>query len=84
MINGRYDRLSPKVESQETLFRLPGTPPAKKRYCVIESGHGDIPRSVLLQETLGWLDYYLGDPDPHTAASAPVAPAGGQACAGAN
>jgi hypothetical protein len=84
MINGRYDQLSPKVESQETLFRLLGTQLAKKRYCVVERGHGDIPRSVLLRETLGWLDYYLGDPDPHTADSARVAPAGGRACEVAN
>ena len=83
MINGRYDQLAPKVSSQEPLFRLLGTPQAKKRYCVVEAGHGDIPRTVLLRETLGWLDYYLGDPDPRATVGNRLAPPGGETCAGA-
>jgi fermentation-respiration switch protein FrsA (DUF1100 family) len=82
MINGRYDPLVPKA-SQETLFRLLGTPQAKKRYCVVDAGHGDIPRRVLLRETLAWLDYYLGVVDPPATVGAHLAPPGGETCADA-
>jgi len=81
MINGRYDQLAPKASGQETLFRLLGTPQAKKRYCVVEAGHGDIPRTVLLRETLGWLDYYLGDPDRPAKDGARLRPPDGETCA---
>jgi len=28
---------------------------------ILEAGHGSLPRGVVLRETLGWYDKYLGE-----------------------
>ena len=57
MLNGRYDFFFPVESSQEPMFRLLGTPAADKRHVVVEGSH-DVPRAMLIQEVLGWLDKY--------------------------
>ena len=59
MLNGRYDSLFPPETSQKPFFELLGTPPESKKMFVHEEGHG-VPRTVLVRETLDWLDRYLG------------------------
>jgi dienelactone hydrolase len=59
MINGRYDFVVPVETSQQPLYRLLGTPPADKRYVLLDSGHG-LPFTPWFKETLDWLDHYLG------------------------
>jgi formylglycine-generating enzyme required for sulfatase activity/dienelactone hydrolase len=59
MLNGRYDYVFPGPISQEPMFRLLGTPNGQKRRAVYEGGH-DIFRNVMIRESLGWLDRYLG------------------------
>jgi len=59
MLNGRFDFIFPTASSQEPMFRLLGTPPAHKRRLVCDTGH-DIPQTEMLEETLNWLDKYLG------------------------
>jgi dienelactone hydrolase len=59
MLNGKYDFLFPEETSQIPLYRLLGTAPEHKRHFVYESGHS-LPRTVLIRETLDWLDRYLG------------------------
>jgi dienelactone hydrolase len=60
MVNGRYDYRFTVDVSQRPLFELLGTPAADKKYVVLESGHGSLPRSQVVREALGWLDAYLG------------------------
>jgi formylglycine-generating enzyme required for sulfatase activity/dienelactone hydrolase len=55
MLNGRYDFFFPMETAQIPMFRLLGTPPDRKRY-VVEEGSHFVPRTRLIQETLGWLD----------------------------
>ena len=59
LLNGRFDYMYPVHSSQETLFRLLGTPDKDKRRVVYDTGH-DIPRAEMIKETLNWLDRYLG------------------------
>jgi len=59
MLNGRFDFLFPVATSQESMFRLLGTPKEHKLRIVYETGH-DIPRNEQIKETLDWLDRYLG------------------------
>jgi serine/threonine protein kinase len=59
LLNGRFDYMYPLRSSQETLFRLLGTPDKDKRRVVYDTGH-DIPRPEMIKETLNWLDRYLG------------------------
>ena len=59
MLNGRYDFFFPLDTSQEPMYRLLGTPEEHKRHVVAEGGH-DVPRALLIRETLDWLDTYLG------------------------
>jgi eukaryotic-like serine/threonine-protein kinase len=59
MLNGRYDFFFPKETSQDSMFRLLGTPKEHKRHAVFECGHV-IPRNEIIKETLSWLDRYLG------------------------
>jgi pimeloyl-ACP methyl ester carboxylesterase len=63
MINGRYDFFFPVESSQEPMFRLLGTVASDKRHVVVEGSH-DVPRAVLIQEVLGWLDKYQPLPAP--------------------
>jgi len=63
MLNGRYDFFFPVESSQDPMFRLLGTPAADKRHVVVEGSH-EVPRAVLIQEVLGWLDKYQPLPVP--------------------
>jgi eukaryotic-like serine/threonine-protein kinase len=57
MLNGRYDFFFPMETAQKPMLRLLGTPEGEKRY-VVEDGSHYLPRTRLIQETLGWLDRY--------------------------
>lgn len=59
MLNGRYDHFFPVQTSQNPMFRLLGTPPARKRHVLYDGGHF-VPRTMLFTEVLEWLDRYLG------------------------
>ncbi len=59
MLNGEYDHFFPLETSMRPMFQLLGTPPEHKRSFVYESGHG-VPRIDLVNESLEWLDRYLG------------------------
>jgi fermentation-respiration switch protein FrsA (DUF1100 family) len=59
MLNGRHDMFFPVETSQKPMFQLLGTPDENKRHVIAEGGH-DVPRQLLIRETLDWLDRYLG------------------------
>ncbi len=59
MLNGRHDMFFPLETSQKPMYQLLGTPEENKRHVVAEGGH-DVPRALLIRETLDWLDRYLG------------------------
>ena len=59
MLNGRHDMFFPIETSQKPMFQLLGTPDENKRHVIAEGGH-DVPRQLLIRETLDWLDRYLG------------------------
>ncbi len=59
MLNGRHDMFFPLETSQKPMYQLLGTPEEDKRHVVAEGGH-DVPRPLLIRETLEWLDRYLG------------------------
>jgi pimeloyl-ACP methyl ester carboxylesterase len=59
MMNGTYDHYFPPETSQQPFFRLLGAPAADKRYVLHEGGHS-LPRTLVIAESLGWLDKYLG------------------------
>jgi dienelactone hydrolase len=59
MLNGKYDFFFPLETAQRPFFENLGTPAADKRWSVYEGGH-DVPRTVLIRESMAWLDKYLG------------------------
>ena len=59
MLNGRYDHFYPVETSQRPLFQLLGTPAEHKDWQIYDGGH-NVPTTVLISETLDWLDRYLG------------------------
>jgi eukaryotic-like serine/threonine-protein kinase len=59
MLNGEHDFFFPTETSQKPMFDLLGTPAADKKRLVSEGGHS-VPRTVLIRESLAWLDRYLG------------------------
>jgi hypothetical protein len=59
MINGKEDFMRPYETSQLALLRLLGTPEPHKRLASYEGGHLP-PRTMMIKETLDWLDRYLG------------------------
>jgi dienelactone hydrolase len=59
MLNGKYDFFFPSETSQRPFFENLGTRAADKRWSLYEGGH-DVPRTVLIRESLAWLDKYLG------------------------
>lgn len=61
MLNGRFDYIFP-LEAQQLLFDNLGAPAGEKRHAVYDYGHGSPPRAELLNETLEWLNTYLGRP----------------------
>lgn len=60
MLNGRYDASFPLESSQRPLFRFLGTPASDKKHLIFEAGHDNLPRSAVVNESLHWLDRYLG------------------------
>jgi hypothetical protein len=58
-MSGRYDDLFPLETSALPFFHFLGTAPAHKRHVISEGGHF-VPRPQLIQETLDWLDRYVG------------------------
>ncbi len=59
MLNGKYDFFFPSETAQRPFFENLGTLAADKRWSLYEGGH-DVPRTVLIRESLAWLDKYLG------------------------
>jgi tRNA A-37 threonylcarbamoyl transferase component Bud32/dienelactone hydrolase len=62
MLNGRYDYAFPVETSLEPMYELFGTPSDHKRLVLYDTGHL-VPRPQLIEETLNWLDRYLGPVD---------------------
>jgi serine/threonine protein kinase/pimeloyl-ACP methyl ester carboxylesterase len=58
MINGRYDGTFLVDKSQKPMFELLGTEEKNKRHLLFDSGH--LPQEKVHEETLKWLDRYLG------------------------
>ncbi len=59
MLNGEYDHFFPLETSQKPFLAMLGTPSAQKRHVVFKGGHS-VPRTLLITESLRWLDTYLG------------------------
>ncbi len=59
MLNGIYDRNFPYETSALPLYRMLGTPEADKRLVSESEGH-NLPRNLVIRETLAWLDERLG------------------------
>jgi serine/threonine protein kinase/formylglycine-generating enzyme required for sulfatase activity len=60
MLNGRHDITFPLRESQEPMYRLLGTDPARKRRVLSESSHVSALSHERIEETLNWFDQFLG------------------------
>lgn len=59
MLSGKYDSVFPYESSQLPFFRLLGSPPADKKHVIAEGGHF-LPRPLMVESALAWLDRYLG------------------------
>jgi len=59
MLNGRFDYFCPLETSLKPMYELLGTPLEHKRLVIYETGHM-VPRAQLIEESLSWLDRYLG------------------------
>lgn len=59
MFGGRYDFVKPPATAQRPMFQLLGSGDSNKRYVQFESGHVP-PVGFWMNETLNWLDRYLG------------------------
>ena len=60
MINGKYDNSFPYEESAVPLYELLGTDPEHKVLVAGETDGHNLPRDLVIRETLAWLDRYLG------------------------
>jgi pimeloyl-ACP methyl ester carboxylesterase len=70
MLNGRYDVTFPLEESQEPMFRLLGTDPARKRHRLADHSHVSALSEDRIRETVSWFDEYLGRVDSKTEVTA--------------
>jgi hypothetical protein len=61
MLNGKHDHLFPVESAQRPYFELLGTPADRRKYVLYEGGHF-VPQTILIAESLNWLDRYLGAP----------------------
>jgi dienelactone hydrolase len=59
MLSGRYDDVFPLETHSRPMYDRLGTPAEHKRFVVSDGGHF-VPRTQLIEETLNWLDRYLG------------------------
>jgi dienelactone hydrolase/tRNA A-37 threonylcarbamoyl transferase component Bud32 len=59
MLSGRYDSVFPFETSQKPFLRLLGSPPGDKQQILFDGGHF-LPRTMMVAESLKWLDRYLG------------------------
>jgi len=59
MLSGKYDSTFPYELSQVPFYRRLGTPDSLKKHVLYEGGHF-LPRPLMVQEGLSWLDKYLG------------------------
>ncbi len=59
MLSGKYDSVFPYESSQLPFYRLLGTPAADKKHVIAEGGHF-LPRPLMVESALEWLDRYLG------------------------
>ncbi len=58
MLNGQYDSSLPVEQAQKPMFDLLGTADNDKKHILIQGGH--LPKERINQETLNWLEKYLG------------------------
>jgi hypothetical protein len=63
IINGRYDPIRPQHFVLEPLVQLLATPDEHKQSILYESAHWPLPRFQMMQDSLDWLDRYLGPVD---------------------
>jgi dienelactone hydrolase len=60
MISSNQDNLFPVEISQKPLMSMLGANPRQKRYITAAGGHTQLPRSLVIRESLDWLDQHLG------------------------
>ncbi|HJS73050.1 MAG TPA: SUMF1/EgtB/PvdO family nonheme iron enzyme, partial [Vicinamibacteria bacterium] len=60
MVNGREDFDLPYATAQLPMFRMLGTPPARKQHVVFEGGHIPPHPNEAIKAVLDWLDAQLG------------------------
>ncbi len=59
MLSGRFDSVFPFETSQQPFLHLLGTPAGDKKQVMFDGGHF-LPRTMMVAESLKWLDHYLG------------------------
>ena len=59
MLSGQYDSTFPYETSQKPFLRLLGSKPGEKKQILFDGGHF-LPRTMMVAESLKWLDQYLG------------------------
>jgi predicted esterase len=59
MLSGEYDMIHPLETTARPLFALWNAPADRKKHVVARGGH-QVPYYVMVQETLAWLDRFLG------------------------
>jgi predicted esterase len=59
MLSGEYDMVHPLETSARPMFRLWSAPDSEKRHVVVDRAHF-VPSAVMMRETVGWLDRFLG------------------------
>jgi hypothetical protein len=61
MLNGEYDTIFPRAESQDPMFQLLGTPAEHKQHRLFKTSHGgQKPDPGRVQEVVNWFDRYPG------------------------
>ena len=61
MLNGEYDTIFPRAETQDPMFQLLGTPAEHKQHRLFKTSHGGTePDPGRVQEVVNWFDRYLG------------------------
>ena len=60
MVGGRLDSIQPVDSCQKPLLRFLGAPSNDKRIAIVDRGHSVYPTPPIIDESLAWLDRYLG------------------------